>query len=174
MLTTAYCKTTPRRRCRRPRDQGSIFVEFLIVFPVFASLWLLTIYAGGFHTAALDNQRVVRRCAWAYAMSGCRSLPPGCPVNNQGVVPDGQLRGAARGQFEVVGQNLPFLGRSLVSLHGDWFEMQQERTVPRPRAFGGQVQTDFRFRIMCNVLPESWNTRLVFEQTCRIMGIWCS
>lgn len=173
-LVRAQGAARPRRARGAWRDQaGSVFVEVLIVFPVFAALWLLTIYALGFYSVSIDNQRGLRECAWAYATSGCQQVPGDCPGSGRAAVADAPLRGAARGGFETVRENLPFLGASLLHLHGHRFEMARTRWVSRPRAFGGRVPTSFAFHMGCNAVPESWTTASVFALTCRRMGAFC-
>lgn len=158
---------------RREAARGSIYVEMMVVFPIFASLWLLAIYAFGYFTEVTGNLRHVRRCAWAYASSGCRTMPPGCDERDRGRVADGELRAAAQGGFERIASRLRFLAPTLTSLHGDRFSISRTRVVARPTPFGGQVSTTAAYHTMCNTKRGEWRTAAVFALTCRSLGAFC-
>lgn len=166
-----------RRRDRLFRSQrGSLAVEFIVVFPMFAALWLLGIYAFGFHLEKAVNQEEVRGCAWRYAVSGCTELPAGCPApSGRSQVPDFELRGAAGGSFEKVGANLPFLDPTLSMLHGASFTMSQTEEIKRPTAFGGSVEVEATYKLMCNTPTREWNLTEVFNLECLLLGVpeWC-
>jgi len=159
-------------RLRRD-NRGSLFVEFICVFPMFAALWTLSIYAFGYHQRGILNERHVRECALHYAMGGCRALPAGCTEDDGGRVEDGALRAAARGNFETIVSGLPFLRGQLASLHGEWTAITRTIQVPRPQGIGGSVGVTNRYAVLCNTEPPRWELPQVFQLTCRQIGLWC-
>jgi len=152
---------------------GSVLLEQMTVFPMFAAIFLLSIYAVGFHANSITEQRKARACSWAYASGGCKTLPPGCPSPAKTQVQDADLRAAAQGGFETVASDLPFLVGTLSSLHGDSFAMASTLAVQRPKHFGGASEVHGFFSTMCNATTGQWSTAEVFKLTCEKLGIWC-
>ena len=166
---TPTCHETIHRRGER----GSVFIEFLILFPVFATLFVLSVYAFGFNVERTANQERVRECAWTYASSGCRNQPGGCQFSGPARVNDGELRAAAGGAFERIASRLPFLAPTLLSLHGDSFTASRIETVNRPTVFGGSVDVQAQFSTMCSTEVNEWNLAVLFKLTCERIGKWC-
>ncbi len=163
-------------------QRGSLFIEMLVVFPVFVSLWLLGMYVAGFNVVELENQERIRSCAWFYATSGCEQLPPQCDVQQQGptVMSDGALRAAAAGKFDTIAQRIPILAPELASLHGQTFEMRRKARVPRPALFGGSVEVGGQHAMMCNARKADWTFPILFRPICEALmpsrwygGSWC-
>lgn len=159
------------RLCRDRR--GSVLLEQMTVFPLFAALFMLSVFAVRFHAAAFSEQRSLRSCAWHYAASGCKSVPSGCPSPARRQMPDADIRAAAQGGFETIAADLPFLATTLSSLHGDAFAMNRSQSVRRPTSLGGAVEVHATYDTMCNTTTGPWQTAEVFKLTCEKLGIWC-
>jgi len=174
MKTHATNSSRETRSVRRRRgERGAVFIEFLVLFPTIAALFLLSVYAFGFQMRRQANQESVRECAWAHASSGCSGTPPGCNVGGLGRVSDAELRAASGGAFAQVGSRLPFLAPTLGSLHGDSFEVGRDHRIDRPAAFGGSVTVSASFRTMCNTRVNEWDLVPLFRLVCNEHGRWC-
>ena len=166
-------RNTNRRACRQSREDGSVLIEFMAVLPFFAGVWLLALYVFDFHQTSVRNQREVRSCAWHFASSGCTNFPSHCRPADKEAVRDSELRTATSGGLDVITGFLPFLEQSLTALHGDSFRMEASQLVNRPKEFGGAVQVNGHYQMMCNPSSGPWITPHVFSLTCATLGTFC-
>lgn len=160
--------TAPRTGLLRDVRGAAIYVELLIIVPLIALLWMSALYVHRLGESSVQTQRRVRECAWAFAASGCRDLPPGCEM--AGPTPlDGEVdRVAGRGLESGVRpiQTLPPFFRSPAASEA---VATGTGTVARPPFLGGTADRTGMNRMLCNERLRQPALQEVFDKTCEGM-----
>lgn len=153
--------------------RGAIFVETLVVVPLFVVIWVIAWWLHDVNASDMTATEQARSCAWRFAVSGCREVPAGCDVGVIGEVDGAELQAATRGTLGELAGGLPFLAPTLAVEHGHLAIGRGADRVHRP--FGpGHTTVSVDRVTMCDTPTGEWTEGRVFEETCKLfVGVWC-
>jgi hypothetical protein len=134
---------TPRRSLLSD-TRGAMYVEALILIPLFCLFWVLFLYLEDLNRTSVNTVQEARYCAWSWAVSRCQSPPPGCDLEAPRPIPDDEIQSAIGSELDYLSDEVkidfpgfpssvaPYLDHTL----GSWIVATAEDSVERPFGTG--------------------------------------
>jgi uncharacterized membrane protein YgcG len=159
-------------------ERGAMYVEALVMIPIFVVLWIILIFIE--HGNTVDNDVVERSryCAWRHAVDQCKGTPmDGCELSEREEVSLAMLDGASGSALTTLIRRTPYLGRNSDPAgvewqypHGGYFRAETEADLERPLGWSSiHVTSDQTW--MCQVPDSYWTYPLVYYATCSYYGL---
>jgi hypothetical protein len=154
------------------RVAGSLTIEFVIVMPLYAVLWLSANWAYNVSVGVVHNLRETRQCAWQFASSGCRR-PPGSCVSAPLPMPPAE--GTARIPLRQVTLRFRALLADLNGPYGISFQSRRLEVLPgAPLVSAPSIPMSSTYVGVCDEAPLiPWTPMRVFLAHCRLLGRFC-
>lgn len=160
-------------------EEGTASIEAVIMIPFFIIVWGLLLFAVDVYKHKIDAGLRARDCGWAFAQTGCQTLPPQCAEEpGDPVAVDG---GAGTGELESSLDELPIdipiigdvLNGVIDTLFGDLRVARHSASVQRPNVLGATtVQTRGAFAVMCNERPRTVG-EMALDMVCSVAPFFC-
>ena len=148
-------------------DGGTASLETLVLLPLIALCWAGVFFFFAGYEARITAATMARRDAWVTSDNACkdRSQSPDCSGEDSVPPPeDDDIRNVRHepsksdpgsGWIESA-TKVPFIGAIIGSVFGSTTVVTQTNTFDRPPLVGGgEVETEYQYRIACNVEPRS-------------------
>ena len=147
---------------------AAIYVEFLIMVPLIALIYVSGNYVHRLGESQIAVQRQTRACAWAFAAGGCTSgASAACQLAGPAALGSAELdRMLGTGLASVVSP-IPTLTPFFRRPAGHEVVANGKGTVDRPTAIGGSAETTGTQRMLCNDRPVAPQLPEVFDKTCK-------
>ncbi|HEY0709528.1 MAG TPA: hypothetical protein VGG33_22145 [Polyangia bacterium] len=163
----------PSSSTRRRAIAGSLTIEFVIVMPLYAVLWLSANWAFTTSVGVVNNLRETRQCAWEFSGSGCMRPTSSCVSTFMPLFPaEGQVQLPLRqvtAQFRALALNLN-------APYGWSFMTNRTETLPgAPMVGAPSVPLLSSYVGFCDEEPPvSWTPMMVWGANCRqLRGRFC-
>ncbi len=124
--------------------RGAMYVETLILIPLFCLFWVLLLYLEDLNRTSVNTVQRARYCAWSFAVSRCRAAPPGCEYEAPRPIPDEEVQAAIGSELDYLSNEVkleapgfpssvqPYLDHTL----GRWIVASADDSVARPFGAG--------------------------------------
>lgn len=160
-------------------EEGTASIEAAIMIPFFIIVWGLLLFAVDVYKHKIDAGRQARDCGWAFAQTGCETLPPQCeeepgdPVAVEGGEGEGELESS----MDELPLDIPVIGDVLNgvidTLFGELRVARHSEDVQRPQVLGATtVETRGAFAIMCNERPRTVG-EMALDMVCAVAPFFC-
>lgn len=157
-----------RKGLLRDTRGAAIYIEFLLVVPLLAILWMANHHMHMLGASHTQVQRKARQCAWVQASSGCRgNVPAECRLEGPtrfesqeveqltGTDPEAAVR-PIRGLPELFREQRPT---------GDQIVARTNATVTSP--LRSELELNGFHTMTCNERPSQIDQARVLDTTCR-------
>lgn len=131
-------------------------VEATIVLPVFILLLVGATYLRSLYIAEADTRLTARRCAWAYALKGCKGSRPENCQSSIGSAHDGDVPNIAERVKLKVGnsdnpfRDVPIVRDALDDLFGESTTAAASASVPFPLDETREGVASAEVTVVCN------------------------
>ena len=157
-----------RKSLMRDVRGGALYVEFLVVAPLIALLWMFANYVHRLGETQVQVQRTARECAWAQATGGCAgAVPAGCQMEGPAPIGSADLEQIAGTGLQNVVRPIQGLSSLFNRPAGEEVVARTTGDVSRPPILGGPVSTSGMNRLLCNDRPRGPQLSEVVDLTCR-------
>lgn len=160
-------------------EEGTASIEAAIMIPFFIIVWGLLLFAVDVYKHKIDAGMRARDCGWAFAQTGCETLPPQCAEEpgDPVAVDGGEGAGELESSMDELPLDIPVIGDVLNgvidTLFGELRVARNTQSVQRPQVLGATtVQTRGAFAIMCNERPRTVG-EMALDMVCSVAPFFC-
>jgi hypothetical protein len=147
---------------------ATLYVEFLLIVPLLALLWMVAETMHRLGDTQIGVQRQARQCAWVHAAGGCRGkVPEHCKLDGPARLDAPELARVAGSGLESAMRPVPGMSELFRRQSGDHVVARTAATVPLTGPLGGDTRRHGEQRMMCNDRPPALPEKAVADRACR-------